>query len=84
MRPVRIRVLANKDGKIIAVETISAEPEHLRYQAGDQFGALPDQVVHEFEVPRQIEHHDVSTLHRELLGYQVQVREGASSLVRKP
>jgi len=84
MKPQKVGVLAQKDGQIIAVQTASLEPECLRYKAGADFAAQPDQVVYEFEVPQELAHHDdIPTLHRELLGYQVEVRKGASRLIRK-
>lgn len=85
MKPQKVRVLAQKDGQIIAIQSVSLEPEFLRYKADADFVAQPDQVVYEVEVPQELAHHDdIPMLHRELLGYQVEVRQDVSCLIRKP
>ena len=83
MKPQKVRVLAEKNGQIVAIETVSLKPEHLRYAADDHFAPLPDQIIYELDVPKELAHHDIFTLHRELFGFQIEARKGATHLVRK-
>ncbi|MEQ1544621.1 hypothetical protein [Methyloglobulus sp.] len=84
MKPQKVQVLAQKDGQIIAVQTIPLGSERLSYGTGSSLTALPEQMIYEIEAPKELMHHDVSTLHCELFGYQVEVQKNMCCLIRKP